>query len=134
MKDYIVRFNKEAVIVENCTDAMALTTIMVVLRSERFHYSMVKNALRTFTELLSRAQKYSNADKLTNAKRGVDPDPQRTGEKRKRNNEQDKNRDKRNRPRDNRGPRVPQIRYFGYTPLSIPKEQMLMQIRDLDLL
>ena len=83
MKDHIVCFNKEAVRVENCIDAMALIAIMVGMRLERFHYLMAKNALRTFTELLSRAQKYSNADKLTNAKRGVDPDPQRTKKKKK---------------------------------------------------
>ncbi|KAK9208853.1 hypothetical protein WN944_001214 [Citrus x changshan-huyou] len=32
------------------------------------------------------------------------------------------------------GPRVPQSRYSGYTLLSVPREQLLMQIRDLDLL
>ncbi|KAK9225359.1 hypothetical protein WN943_010400 [Citrus x changshan-huyou] len=55
LKDYIVRFNKEAVRVENCIDVVALIAIMASLRPERFHYSLAKNAPRTFTELLSRA-------------------------------------------------------------------------------
>ena len=50
---------------------------MAGLQLARFYYSLVKNAPRTCTELLSRAQKYSNADELTNAKRKVDPDLQR---------------------------------------------------------
>ncbi|KAK9180960.1 hypothetical protein WN944_024096 [Citrus x changshan-huyou] len=45
---------------------------MADLQPRRFHYSLAKNAPRTFPELLSRAQKYSNADELTNAKRGAD--------------------------------------------------------------
>lgn len=48
--------------------------------------------------------------------------------------EQVENRDKGSRPKDNRGPRIPQSRYFGYTPFNVPREQLLMQIRDLDLL
>ena len=69
MKDYIGCFNKKAVRVENCIDAVALTEIMTGLRPRRFHYSLAKNAPRTFTELLSRAQKYSNVDELTDAKK-----------------------------------------------------------------
>ena len=61
-------------------------------------------------------------------------DPQRAGEKRKRKDEQVESRDKRNRLGDSRAPRVPQSRYSGYTPLSVLREQLLMQIRDLDLL
>lgn len=50
---------------------------MAELQLPRFYYSLVKNAPRTYTELLSRAQKYSNSDELTNAKRKVDLDSQR---------------------------------------------------------
>ena len=32
------------------------------------------------------------------------------------------------------GPRIPQSRYSGYTLLSVPRKQLLMHIRDLDLL
>ena len=87
---------------------------------------LAKNAPKTFTELLSRVQKYSNADELTNTKRGADLDLQRAGEKRKRKDEQVENRDKRNRPGDSRGPRVSQSRYAGYTPLSVPRELLLI--------
>ena len=73
---------------------MALTSIMAGLRLGRFHYLLAKNVLRTFTELLSRVQKYSNANGLTNAKRGADLDPQRAGEKGKMKDEQVENRDK----------------------------------------
>ena len=71
---------------------------------------------------------------MTNAKRGADPDPQRAGEKRKSKEEQIENRDKRTRLGDSKGPRVSQNSYSGYTPLSVLKEQLLKQIRDLDLL
>ena len=54
--------------------------------------------------------------------------------KREKQTQKVENQDKRNRPGDSRGPRVPQSKYSGYTPLSVPREQLLMQIRDLDLL
>ena len=87
MKDYVTRFNKEAVSVENYSDAVALTAIMAGLQLGKFHYSLVKNTQRTFTELLLRAQKYSNVDELTNAKKRVVPNSQRVGKKMKRNEE-----------------------------------------------
>ena len=94
LKDCITRFNKEVVRVENYSDAMALTTIMVGLQPGKFHYSLAKNPSRTFTELLSRAQKYSNVDELTNAKRGANSDSPRVAEKRKIKEEQIKNKEK----------------------------------------
>ena len=81
MNDYIIYFRKEIVIVENYTDAVAVTAIMAGLRPWRFNYRLAKNAPRTFTELLSRAQKYSSADELTNAKKGTNSDFQRSGKK-----------------------------------------------------
>ena len=55
---------------------------MAGLQPGKFHYSLAKNPPRTFIELLLRAQKYSNVDELTNAKKGIDLDSQRVGEKR----------------------------------------------------
>ena len=49
-------------------------------------------------------------------------------------NEQVETRDKRSRPRDSSGPRIPKNRCSRFTPLSVPREQLLLQIRDLDLL
>lgn len=59
---------------ENYSDAVALTAIMADLQSRRFYYSLAKNAPRAFTELLVRAQKYSNMGDLINEKRSTDPD------------------------------------------------------------
>lgn len=73
LKDYTARFNVEAVRVENCTNVMALTAIMI----GRFHFSLAKNLAMTFTNLLSRVHKYCNADELTNTKKQADLDPQK---------------------------------------------------------
>ena len=35
---------------------------------------------------------------------------------------------------ENKSPRIPQSKFLGYTPLALPREQVLMQIRNLDLL
>lgn len=59
---------------ENYTKKVALIVIMIGLWLGRFHYLFTKNALRTFIELLLRAQKYSNADELANTERNIDPD------------------------------------------------------------
>lgn len=54
---------------------MALITIMAALRFGRFHFSLAKNPPMTFPNLVYTAQKYCNANKLTNAKKQVDQDP-----------------------------------------------------------
>lgn len=64
LKNYIIYFNKETVRVENYIDVAALTIIITRLWPRRFYYSLTKNALEAFIELLLRAQKYSNADEL----------------------------------------------------------------------
>ena len=129
LKDYITRFNKEAVRVENYTDIVALTAIMAGLQPGKFHYSLAKNPPRTFTELLSRAQKYSNADELTNVKRWADSDSQRVGDKRNKLRTKKKWVGHKTKVQEfHRG------RFWGYTPLVLPREQVLMQIRNQDLL
>lgn len=73
LKNYIDRFNKDTVRMENYTNTVVVIVIMVGLFLERFHYLLTKNTPRTFTKLLLIAQNYSNVDELTNTKRSIDP-------------------------------------------------------------
>lgn len=66
LKNYIDRFNKDAVRMENYTNIVVLIVIMVGLCLERFHYLLTNNTPRTCTKLLLGAQNYSNVDELTN--------------------------------------------------------------------
>lgn len=71
LKDYTAYFNNKVVRVENYSDVAAM---MVGLQ---FDYSFTKNTLITFTKLLARAHKYSNANELTNTKRSTNLNSQR---------------------------------------------------------
>lgn len=79
----------------------------------------------TFTNLLSRAHKYCNVNELTNAKKQVDPDPQKSRDKRKRKEESGDTRAKHEK---GKGPRVLENRFSKYTPLNVLREQLLTQI------
>lgn len=79
---------------------------MASLQPGRFHYLLVKNALRTFTMLLSRVQKYSNIDDLIDVKRSTGLDSQKSGVKRKKKKELIENKKRTSRPLNNMGQRI----------------------------
>ena len=63
LKDSIVRFNADGTS-RRYNDGVALTTMMVGLKLGKFLWSLLKNPLRTYTNLLRKAQRYSITEKL----------------------------------------------------------------------
>ncbi|MGV7343423.1 hypothetical protein PJI17_32510, partial [Mycobacterium kansasii] len=65
MKDYIVRFNEEALQVEDYDDKMALAAVCSGLKEGKFAFSIGKNPAKTLAELIARAQKYVHAEEFS---------------------------------------------------------------------
>ena len=106
-----------------------MTTFKVGLRSRDFVTSLAKNPPKTMAEMLLKAQKYMNAEDAVAAIRDVEKpgdkgrkDDERRGQKRKRTDHQitDVNRRK-----DYKGTRT-----VKFTPLVMPVDKILMQIKD----
>ncbi|XP_058084551.1 uncharacterized protein LOC131232334 [Magnolia sinica] len=71
LKDYITSFNEEALQVEDYDDKMTLSAVFGGLKEEKFTFSIGKNPPKTLADLIARAQKYTNAEEFSNARKNV---------------------------------------------------------------
>ena len=62
LRQYVTRFNKELLQVDETEDQVILTTFQARLLPEDFFFSITKSPPETVTELLQKAQKYMNAE------------------------------------------------------------------------
>ncbi|XP_058092504.1 uncharacterized protein LOC131238943 [Magnolia sinica] len=133
LKDYIKRFNLEALQVRKYLDETALNAIMTGLRDKPFLFSLDKNPPTTLAEFLNRSQKYTNTEEsrilqdviqnkrsMTKELAKKEPDSANTSKKHK----GDRSRD------DHRAIKHPDSKFTAYTPLNKPQEQVLMEIKD----
>ncbi|MGV7953810.1 hypothetical protein PJO47_29550, partial [Mycobacterium kansasii] len=56
LKDYIARFNEEALLVEDYDDKMTLAAVLSGLKEGRFTFSIGKNPPKTFADFTAKAQ------------------------------------------------------------------------------
>ena len=126
---YMKRFTRETLEVDEADDKMQLTTFKARLRSRDLVTSLMKNPPKTMVEMLLKAQKYMNAEDAVAAIRDGEKlgdkgrkDDKRRGQKRERPNRRitDANRQK-----DDKGTRT-----VKFTPLVMPVDKILMQIKD----
>ncbi|XP_022159109.1 uncharacterized protein LOC111025548 [Momordica charantia] len=82
LHDYVARFNEEKLQLEGLTDAVSLLAFMSGVRDEHLSFSFEKRTPSTFSEALSRAQRYMSASEFCYSKR--EPDGKRTDQKRER--------------------------------------------------
>ncbi|XP_058099899.1 uncharacterized protein LOC131244282 [Magnolia sinica] len=131
LKDYIVRFNEEALLVEDYDDKMTLSAMFSGLTEGKFTFSIGKNPPTTLAELINRAQKYTNAEEFSNSRRNIQAAEASSKEKRSRNEEpQTSNKKPDDRvPRDRRLSRRPEGKFRSYTPLKTSMEEILLDIR-----
>ncbi|XP_058111138.1 uncharacterized protein LOC131254150 [Magnolia sinica] len=131
LKDYIARFNKEVLQVEDYDDKMALAVVFSGLREGRFTFSIGKNPPKTLADFVARAHKYTNAEEFTNACKSVQVTDAANKGKRPRNEESQptgKGADDRA-PHDCQPNRRPEGKFCSYTPLNSSAEQILLDIR-----
>ncbi|XP_058106991.1 uncharacterized protein LOC131250728 [Magnolia sinica] len=70
LKDYISRFNEEALQVDDYSDKMVLSAMISKLREGRFLFLIGKNPPSTLGEFISHAQKYMNAEEFFTSRKG----------------------------------------------------------------
>ena len=123
------RFSRETPKVDEADDKVQLTTFKAGLRSRDLVASLAKNPPKMMVEMLLKAQKYINAEDALAAIK----DAEKPGDKGKK---EDKRRDQKrerpdrrnydgNRRKDDKGPRT-----VKFTPLVMPVDKILMQIKD----
>ena len=114
--------------VDETDDKVQLTTFKAGLKSRDFVASLAKNPPKTMAEALLKAQKYINAEEALVAIDGVDKtkkkerEDDRRGQKRDRT---DRRNDEGNKRREDKNPRP-----VKFTPLVMPVDQILTEIRD----
>ena len=123
------RFTRETLEVDEADDKVQLTTFKAGLRSRDLVASLTKNPLTKMAELLLKAQKYMNAEDAVAAIR----DDEKPGDKGRKDDERrgqkrecpDRRITDTNRRKDNKGTRT-----VKFTPLVMPIDKILMQIKD----
>ncbi|XP_058080730.1 uncharacterized protein LOC131228909 [Magnolia sinica] len=119
LKDYIARFNEEALQVEDYDDKMTLSAVFSGLKEEKFAFSIRKNPPKTLAELITRSQKYANAEEFSNACKNVQT-PNKGPDDRA--------------PHDRRPNRKLEGKFRSYAPLHTSTKQILLDIQGQKLL
>ena len=129
LRSYVKRITRETLEVDEADDKVQLTTFKAGLGSRDLVASLAKNPPRTMAEMLLKAQKYMNAEDAVAAIRDdekpVDKgrkDDERRGQKRERPNRRTTDA---NRRRDDKSTWT-----VKFTPLVMPVDKILMQIKD----
>ncbi|XP_058075766.1 uncharacterized protein LOC131224249 [Magnolia sinica] len=137
LKDYISRFNKEALQVDDYSDKMILSAMISGLKEGRFLFSIGKNPPTTLGELINHAQKYINAEEFFSSRNSNQISEHSSKEKRRKDKmpqQTNKRRSDNNASRDRRPSRRPESKFSSYTSLNTSLEQIFLDIRDQRLL
>ena len=129
LRSYVKRFTRETLEVDEADDKLQLTTFKAGLRSRDLTASLAKNPPKTMAEMLLKAQKYINAkDAMVAIRDGKKPgDKGRKDDERKGQKKEcpDCRITDANRRKDDKGTRT-----VKFTPLVMPVDKILMQIKD----
>ncbi|OMO62054.1 Retrotransposon gag protein [Corchorus capsularis] len=128
LRDYVTRFNAEALQVKDLDQSVAVAALMNGLRDDEFQFkfSLSKKPPKTLSELLLRAEKYINAEENMAAK--TEKNDHRNDKKRDREVEADQGGKRFSKTGGYSGARSPERKYDSYTPLNNPRARILMQI------
>ncbi|CAA0839390.1 Unknown protein, partial [Striga hermonthica] len=135
LREFIQRFNGEALEIEDLDQSVALAALMNgVRKSSRFAFSLAKKPPLSLPDLFSRAEKYINAEEMSRAE-----DEHETSERKRTRDPGDDNGGKRKKVWDRLSvttnsskDRSNLPRFERYTPLRATKNEVLMYIRDKD--
>ena len=123
------RFTQETLEVDEADDKVQLTTFKARLRSKDLVASLAKNSPKTMVEMLLKAQKYMNAEDAMVAIRDVEKPGDKGRKDDKRKGQKRECPDRRitdvNRRKDDKGTQT-----VKFTPLVMPIDKILMQIKD----
>ena len=130
LRSYVTHFTQETLEVDEADGKVQLTTFKARLKSREFMVSLAKNPLKTMAEMLLKAQKYMNVEDALAAIKVVEKPKEK--KKEKEDNRRGRKRDQAdrqnlegNRWRDDKNPHA-----VKFTPLVMPVDQILAQIKD----
>ncbi|XP_075659139.1 uncharacterized protein LOC142629022 [Castanea sativa] len=127
LRSYVTHFNKEALLIDEASNKVLITSFTSGLKRGEFLFSIYKNDLKTMAKALYKATKYMNVEDAMIA-RGDGPS------KRERQDDPCLDRGRKttrtNDKRDDRRSRPPSGRTTNFTALNALLDQVLMQIRD----
>ena len=129
LRSYVKHFTRKTLEVDEADDKVQLTTFKAGLRSKDLVVSLAKNPPKMMTEMLLKAQKYMNAEDTLVAIKDV----KKLGDKGKKKDKHrgqkrecpDRRNNDGNRRKDDKGPRT-----VRFTPLVMPVDKILTQIKD----
>ncbi|XP_077248898.1 uncharacterized protein LOC143888386 [Tasmannia lanceolata] len=132
LKDFIARFNREALQIPNLDPSAAMNALLSGVKSADFRMSIAKKAPTSLADLLTRAEKYITVEEMlsalnlipkadNNIKRKVREEERGTSTPNQMSRKEDKSQ------RRGESPKKKEVRY---TPLNTPRSQILMAIRD----
>lgn len=129
LRSYVKRFTRETLEVDKADDKVQLTTFKAGLKSRDLVASLAKNPSKVMVEMLLKAQKYMSANDALAAIKDVEKlgdkgkkEDKHRGQKREPPDCQNNDGDRR---KDDKGPRM-----VRFTPLVMPVDKILMQIKD----
>ena len=128
LRSYVTRFTQGMLEVDETNDKVQLTTFKVGLKSRDFMASLAKNPPKSMAEALLKAQKYMNSEEALAAIDGVDKIKKKEREDDRREQKRDRadrRNDKGNKRGEEKNPRPAR-----FTPLVMPVDQILTEIRD----
>ncbi|XP_050278033.1 uncharacterized protein LOC126719536 [Quercus robur] len=130
LRSYVTRFTRGMLEVNEADDKVHLTTFKAGLKSKDFVASVAKNPPKTMAEALLKAQKYMNAEEALAAIDGAEKNKEKKKEKEddrrgQKRDRADRRNDDGNRQREDKNPRPAK-----FTPLMMPVDQILTEIRD----
>ncbi len=114
IRDYVERFNKEAILVKKCSDEMKLYLLeQGLIEGSLFSVDIGVDKPKTLNEFLKRAQKFMNYEEKLMASKAKGKTQEKAGGQRE---------DKSRREKESRGPSK---RYDEYTPLNTTPKRIL---------
>ena len=134
LEDYTIRFNQEAMQVEDFTDQAAIQAILTGLRPGAFRWDIAKNTPKTLSGVIEEAQKHVIAEGLTFTDESRYQAPPEEEEPKLRE-DGTPNSDRRKVKSEPPPPPHPRRSQFDrYTPLTIPRRDILYQIQSQNVL
>ncbi|XP_052175321.1 uncharacterized protein LOC127790084 [Diospyros lotus] len=130
LRDFVARFNEEALSIDEFDQRIAMVALQNGLRTGPFTQSLANTLPRTFTEALTRANKYINAEEVMKVKRAEQPDKKEREKEKKKPMVEQKTDYRPSRALDRPGFGGARGSLVSYTPLNASRAEILLALED----
>ncbi|GKV33443.1 hypothetical protein SLEP1_g41961 [Rubroshorea leprosula] len=124
LRDYMQRFNKATLDIDNVPDTICLSALLHGLKRGRFLDDLLENPPKTWNEVNDRSASFILSEDFQSSKRRADDKPNRGQEQQPRREEK-----KKQKVGEQWGKLAEFPKYASYIPLTLPRSQILAQIQ-----